>query len=78
VNGLSRSHRNYLAAGGLDFIIGDGRLNYAPEQIVETYYEWQVIKGIFATLDFEGVNHPAYNADRGPVAIGSLRVHFEF
>jgi high affinity Mn2+ porin len=78
VNGLERSHREYLAAGGLDFIIGDGRLNYAPEQIIEMYYDWQIIKGIFATVDFQGVNHPAYNADRGPVAIGALRVHMEF
>ena len=30
VNGLSDAHRDYLAAGGLGFIIGDGRLNYAP------------------------------------------------
>jgi hypothetical protein len=28
--------------------------------------------------DFQEVNHPAYNSDRGPVSIGSLRVHIEF
>jgi high affinity Mn2+ porin len=77
INGLAPDHRDYLRAGGLGFIIGDGRLNYAPEQILETYYNWQIVKGINATLAFQGVNHPAYNADRGPVAIGSLRVHFE-
>ena len=31
VNGLSDAHRDYLAAGGIGFIIGDGRLNYAHE-----------------------------------------------
>jgi high affinity Mn2+ porin len=78
INGLAPIHREYLAAGGLDFIIGDGALNYAPEQIVELYYDWQFPHGISVTADFQGVNHPAYNADRGPVAIGSLRVHFEY
>lgn len=77
VNGLSRPHRDYLAAGGLGFIIGDGRLNYAPEQILELYYNCQLAKGINVTADFQGINHPAYNADRGPVAVGSVRVHFE-
>ena len=31
VSGLSSHHRNYLAAGGLGFIIGDGALNYGNE-----------------------------------------------
>jgi high affinity Mn2+ porin len=78
INGLARDHRDYLAAGGLDFSIGDGRLNYAPEQILEVYYDCEVRTGIFVTADFQGVNHPAYNADRGPVAIGTVRVHIEF
>ena len=70
--------RAYLAAGGSDFLIGDGRLIYAPEQIMELYYDWQLPHGISVTADFQGVNHPAYNADRGPVAIAGLRVHFEY
>jgi high affinity Mn2+ porin len=77
-NGIARDHRDYLAAGGLDFIIGDGRLRYGPEEIFETFYNFAVIKGIYATGDFQEVNHPAYNRDRGPVAIGSVRVHIEF
>jgi high affinity Mn2+ porin len=78
INGLEGSHRNYLAAGGLDFIIGDGALNYAPEQILEAFYNLQVVKGIFVTTDFQEVINPAYNADRGPVSIVSLRVHLEY
>jgi high affinity Mn2+ porin len=78
INGLERTHRNYLAAGGLDFIIGDGALNYAPEQILEAFYNLEVVKGIYVTTDFQEVIHPAYNADRGPVSIVSLRVHIEF
>jgi high affinity Mn2+ porin len=78
INGLSAAHREYLAAGGLDFIIGDGRLNYAPEEILETYYNLELSKSATFTGDFQFVNNPAYNEDRGPVAIASLRVHFEF
>ncbi len=78
INGIARDHRDYLAAGGLDFIIGDGRLNYGQEQILETFYNVAVIKGIYVTADFQEVFNPAYNRDRGPVSIGALRVHIEF
>ena len=77
-NGLSKDHRDYLAAGGLGFIIGDGQLNYGLEETLETYYSMELRKGIYATVDFQEVNHPAYNKDRGPVGIGSVRVHFEY
>ena len=78
INGLAKVHREYLAAGGLDFIIGDGTLNYAPEQILEVFYNLEVRKGINVTTDFQEVIHPAYNADRGPVSIMALRVHLEY
>jgi high affinity Mn2+ porin len=77
INGISGDHRNYLGAGGLDFIIGDGKLTYGPEEILDFFYDFQVIKGIFVTFDFQEVNHPAYNRDRGPVSIYTLRVHIE-
>ena len=38
MNGLSKDHRDYLAAGGLGFIIGDGQLNYKTEDVIESYY----------------------------------------
>jgi high affinity Mn2+ porin len=78
VNGLSPDHRAYLAAGGVGFIIGDGQLNYAPEQIWETYYALKLCKRLTLTPDIQLVKNPAYNADRGPVVIGALRVHLEF
>ena len=77
-NGISKSHRDYLAAGGYGFIVGDGRLNYGAEQIIETFYNWEIKTGINVTFDFQGVNLPAYNRDRGPVAIAATRVHFEY
>lgn len=78
INGLSQPHADYLAAGGLGFILGDGRLNYAPEVIWETYYAWQVRTFLIITTDFQYIFNPGYNADRGPVAVGSLRVHLAF
>ena len=78
INGLAKEHKDYLAAGGYGFIIGDGRLNYAPEDIIEVYYLLNVWKGISITPDYQFVNHPAYNADRGPVHIWAVRFHAEF
>ncbi len=75
--GLSRVHAEYLEMGGLDFIIGDGRLNYAPEYLWESYYSAQVKKGIFVSFDAQHYNNPAYNHDRGPVWIYSIRIHIE-
>ena len=76
-NGISRDHREYLAAGGYGFIIGDGRLNYGHENIFETYYSLAVGKGLVLSPDFQYVANPAYNRDRGPVSIYAVRVHWE-
>ncbi|NNM93974.1 MAG: carbohydrate porin [Bacteroidia bacterium] len=79
VNGISANHIAFLNAGGYDFMIGDGKLtNYAPETIMECYYNWQFHPHLFLAPDFQYVINPAYNADRGPVAVYSLRVHAEF
>jgi len=77
INGLSSDHREYLAAGGHGFIIGDGKLNYAPERILEAYYAWEPFKVFTVTLDFQFAGNPAFNHDRGPVPIWSLRFHWE-
>ena len=78
VNGLSSPHRALFAAGGLGLLIGDGRLNYRTEDILEAYYAWTMRKGLVTTFDYQFVNNPAYNADRGPVSIFSARVHAEW
>ena len=78
INGLSAAHRDYLAAGGLGLLIGDGQLNYSPEEIVEAYYAYQVTKNFTVTADYQFINNPAYNADRGPVSIFACRLHGEF
>ncbi|HEY7844173.1 MAG TPA: carbohydrate porin [Bradyrhizobium sp.] len=78
VNGLSAAHRDYLAAGGIGLIIGDGRLSYSPERIFETYYAYSVRKGITITADYQLITNPSYNADRGPVSVFAGRLHGEF
>jgi high affinity Mn2+ porin len=78
VNMISRSHRDYLAAGGISVLVGDGRLNYRPEKILEAYYAWAAYQGVTVTLDYQFLADPAYNADRGPVSVFAARVHTEF
>jgi len=78
INGLSDAHRAFLAAGGFGLLIGDGRLNYSNERILEAYYAYSVIKGVTLTADYQLIANPAYNADRGPVSIVSGRLHAEF
>jgi carbohydrate-selective porin OprB len=78
VSGISGVHALYLARGGYDFLIGDGRLQYGPETISESYYNARLWPWLFASIDLQHVTNPAYNRDRGPVWIPSLRLHVEF
>lgn len=78
VDGLSAAHREYIAAGGLGFQIGDGRMNYGQEQILETYYTHKFSDNMQGSLDFQIIGNPGYNQDRGPVPLGSARIHMEF
>jgi high affinity Mn2+ porin len=77
-NGISRDHQLYLALGGSGFLLGDGRLNYGRENIIETYYTAHFWRGFYPALGFQYVNHPGYNRDRGPVFVSTLRLHLEF
>jgi high affinity Mn2+ porin len=78
INGLSADHREYLAAGGYGFMIGDGQLNYGYENIFETYYKIQINNFLILTPDYQFVLNPAYNKDRGTVNIFAIRAHIEF
>jgi len=78
VNGLSAAHRDFLAAGGKGLLIGDGRLAYGTERIVEAYYALALGKSVSLTADYQLIVNPAYNTDRGPVSIISTRLRTEF
>ena len=78
LNGLSGDARDYIAAGGLGILIGDGRLpHYGAETILETYYSLRLLKWLGLALDYQYIQNPAYNRDRGPVSVIGLRVHAE-
>lgn len=76
-NGISRLHQLYLALGGQGFLLGDGRLTYAREDILESYYTAHLWRGIYFSPDLQWVLHPGYNQDRGPVIVPGLRLHLE-
>lgn len=79
IDGISESHREYLAMGGLGPLIGDGQLqHYGAESVLETYYDALLCDHLHFALDYQLVFNPAYNEDRGPVSIISTRLHFEF
>ena len=85
IEALSAAHRDYLAAGGSGFLLDDGRLNYAHEQILESYYRaqwaWSLGAGALRAQlgpDFQYIRNPGFNRDRGPVRLYALRVHLEY
>jgi high affinity Mn2+ porin len=78
-NGISAAREQYLNAGGLGVLVGDGKLPHpGPEQIVETYYRASLLSFAQVTLDYQWINNPAYNRDRGPVSVFAVRVHAQF
>jgi high affinity Mn2+ porin len=78
VSGASRDNQKFLEAGGTDMLDGDGTLNYGWEKVLETYYAFNVWKSVYVTFDFQFVDDPAFNRDRGPVSIFAGRLHWEF
>jgi high affinity Mn2+ porin len=77
-NGIVAAHQQYLALGGLGFLLGDGGLTYGPEKIFEGFYTVHLWRGFFASFDIQHINNPGYNQDRGPVTVPGLRFHVDF
>lgn len=75
-SGASDANQKFLKAGGTDMLSGDGTLNYDPEKVIETYYNFKIWKTVHATLDYQFVANPAFNRDRGPVSIFAARLHW--
>lgn len=78
INALSSDARKYFVAGGNGILIGDGALTYGLEQIIETYYNFQVVDGLTLGIDYQFIQNPAYNQARGPVSVLGARIHAEF
>lgn len=83
--GLSASHREYLAAGGSGFLLDDGRLHYGREGVLEIYYRLQLLEAIGRTPlkvqlspDFQLIHNPGFNQDRGPASFWGIRLHVEY
>ncbi len=77
-NGIKKDHQNYLADGGLGFLLGDGALNYGRENILESYYTAHIWRGIYLAPGVQYIVNPGYNRDRGPVVVPTFRAHAEF
>ena len=78
-NAIKRDHQCVPGAGRAGVSArATGRLNYAREDILETYYTAHNWRGLFTAFDFQFVTHPGYNQDRGPVAVFSVRTHVDF
>jgi high affinity Mn2+ porin len=77
-NAIKADHQAYLKLGGLGFLLGDGKLNYAREDILESYYNMHAWRGVYYALDLQYIDHPGYNKDRGPVLVESVRMHVDF
>ncbi len=78
-NGASRLHQLYLAQGGLGILVGDGQLPHpGAEGVLETYYDVPIGRFVHVAADYQFVNNPAYNRDRGPVSIFAARLHAQF
>ena len=76
-DGLSAAHQRFLAAGGSDFFVGDGRLRYGRETVLEAFYNLALVRGWTLALDLQHIGNPAYNRDRGPAQAVALRLHAE-
>jgi high affinity Mn2+ porin len=75
---ISKSAQDYLAAGGMGILIGDGQLpKYGSERILEVYYSAQVAQWLSVSADYQFIDNPAYAAERGPVSVLGARIHAE-
>ncbi len=76
VNRISRLHQAFLNDGGLGTLVGDGALPHpGDERIIESYYDWQMVRHANLTFDYQFIANPGYNRDRGPVHVFALRLH---
>ncbi len=81
INGISSAHAAWLNAGGLGILIGDGpgTLQHPGlEKIVEAYYSYALSSSTKLSFDYQFIDNPAYNTDRGPVNLFAGRFRWQF
>jgi high affinity Mn2+ porin len=79
IDDISRRFKNFLNAGGLAILAGDGKLpDSGPETAVEVYYDYALNSFAQITADYQFINNPAYDRDRGPVSILGMRIHLQY
>jgi high affinity Mn2+ porin len=59
-------------------LLGDGRLTYGAEQILEAYHRVQVGEFIQLTPDIQHIWNPGYSRDRGPATVYALRINARY
>lgn len=75
---ISKAHVNYLQLGGIDGFVGDGLIHPAAETALDAFYSFNYHKAFWLSGDYQRIVNPAFNADRGPVNVFSLKIHGEF
>ena len=78
LNGIGADHRDYLAAGGVGFMLGDGALRAENESVLEVFYRAAFGRILSVSADLQRFGNLAFNGDRGPVTIYGLRLHAAF
>ena len=72
-------HQAFFNAGGLGILIGDGQLpNPGSKQIVEAYYSYALTAATRVSVDYQFIDNPGYNTDRGPANAFAVRLHAQF
>ena len=76
IDEASSEAQAYLNAGGTGILAGDGILPHpGSERIIETFYTLPILKFSHLSLDYQFVDNPAFNRDRGPVSVFAFRLH---
>ncbi len=81
INGISSIHAAFLNDGGLGILVGDGQghlPNPGLEKILEAYYSYALTSSTKLSADYQFIDNPAYNTDRGPVNVFAGRFHWQF
>jgi high affinity Mn2+ porin len=81
INEISNPHAAWLNAGGIGIVIGDGQGNLPNpglEKIIEAYYSYAVSSSVKLSFDYQFIDNPAYNTDKGPVNLFAGRFHWTF